>query len=76
MTRVLRLEREQGGCRIEAPQIGTALGDPILGFFLRLPEGGRRAAVPGAAGVVMSWMEERRLSFFLPEFMRMKYFCA
>lgn len=24
----------------------------------------------------MSWMEDRRLSFFLPEFMRMKYFWA
>ena len=31
---------------------------------------------PGGAGVVMSWMLDRRLSFFFALFMRMKYFCA
>jgi hypothetical protein len=49
-----------------APAAGAAGGPPR----------GTGGWPPGGAGDVMSWMLERRLSFFFALFMRMKYFCA
>lgn len=49
-----------------APAAGAAGGPPR----------GTGGWPPGGAGDVMSWMLDRRLSFFLALFMRMKYFCA
>jgi hypothetical protein len=53
---------------LELVAVAVAGAMPVVGFTL--------AAVAGSVGLVMSWMEARRLSFLFRLFRRMKYFCA
>ena len=54
------------------PGWGPGMGCPVMGP----PPGGILSGSVLLFTLVMSWMEERLLSFLLSEFKRMKYFCA